>query len=58
MPVYFYVAALKKMQAWNKSFGKPDVNDKFKQFKSALNTYTAIFAISIYAGGICWFGVS
>ena len=29
MPVYYYVTAFKKMQAWNAAFGKPDENDKF-----------------------------
>ena len=54
MPVYYYVTAFKKMQAWNASYGKPDEFGKFTAFKSALNTYTGMFAVSIFYGAFCW----
>ena len=54
MPIYYYLPAFKKMEAWNASCGKPDEFGKFTAFKSALNTYTSRFALSIFFGAFCW----
>ena len=46
-----------KILVWNVFIGKPNKNDKFNELKSALNAYIWIFAVSIYIGGIFWFGI-